>query len=186
MVTQKKNFTRLFQIQEPRRPDNKQRAKPLALLHPDTSTDGGVFLCWDCGPHVSTPFWYFTGKGRKLQGSVRGRKIPTTRRRTIAWIISTIVRSVQGNVEQQLCPPWLWDGAVFQEATALPSRAREVGAEGGEEGKKKITCSQECSALLWVSGGKCVAGGMKIRGGGGDGRNKFEDCLCCAGKQRQR
>lgn len=35
------------------------------------------------------------------------------------------------------------------------------GGQGGEvEGK--ITCSQECKALLWVSGGKLVANSMKM------------------------
>lgn len=38
------------------------------------------------------------------------------------------------------------------------------GRSGGGQGREvegKITCSQECSALLWVSGGKLVANGLK-------------------------
>lgn len=38
------------------------------------------------------------------------------------------------------------------------------GQGGGGQGREvegKITCSQECKALLWVSGGKLVANSMK-------------------------
>lgn len=60
------------------------------------------------------------------------------------------------------------------------------GKGGGMEAKgvKKITCSQECWALLWVSGGKHVAGGMKSVEEAEMNGTSFQDCLCCVRESR--
>lgn len=122
----------------------------------DTSTDSSVLLWWDFVPHVSTPLWYFIGEERCsfCPGEKNFRPQATC---TITWIISAARRCRCRQMRLAL-PPQPLGCVVGPFSRKQPLRVHVPGRSQWKEGKKKknnnkkITCSLECSALLWVSG----------------------------------